>query len=307
MKKQHFTYLSSDGMTEIHAIRWIPDDAPKAVLQISHGMVEYINRYDEFASALAGRGVLVTGNDHLGHGDSVQSEAHYGYFAAENGNECLLKDIHKLRKLTQKEYPQIPYFLLGHSMGSFLVRQYLGFYGEGLAGAVVMGTGYQPRIVTQFGMALATVMAKLKGWDHRSGFLDRIAFGGYNKKFGAPDGKEWLSRNAENVEVYKNEPRCGFVFTLNGYYNLFYSICMLSYPKFLERMPKKLPVFFVAGEDDPVGQFGKGVTKVYQQFLKCGMENVSCKLYPQQRHEILNELERESVYGDIFGWMETLL
>lgn len=303
MKKEHFTYASNDGKTDIHAIRWVPEGKVEAVLQISHGMVEFIDRYDEFASYLAQRGILVTGNDHLGHGQSVRSEDDYGFFAEKDGNRIVLKDIDKLRRMTGKKYPDVPYFLLGHSMGSFLARQYICLYEKGLAGAVIMGTGYQPRIVTQFGMGLTKLLARIKGWDYRSAFVDSLAFGGYNRKFGKPDGKEWLSRNEENVINYKKEKLCNFRFTLNGYYNLFYSIYTLSLERYLSGMPKDLPVFFVAGQDDPVGQFGKGVTKVYRQFMSMGMKDVTCKLYPQDRHEILNELDRETVYGDIYQWM----
>lgn len=304
MRKEHMTYKSNDGRTKIHAICWIPEGEVKAVLQISHGMVEYIDRYDEFAGYLARRQILVVGNDHLGHGQSVQSEEHYGFFAEKEGNKVLLRDIHRLRGIIQEKYPGIPYFLLGHSMGSFLARQYLCLHGEGLAGAVIMGTGYQPRIATQFGMTLTRMMAGIKGWNYRSKLVDSLAFGGYNRKFGKLDGKEWLSRNEENVRKYKGEKLCSFRFTLNGYYNLFYSIYTLSFQNYLDRMPKELPVFFVAGDDDPVGQFGKGVTKVYEQFKEIGMTKVSCKLYPEDRHEILNELDRDIVYEDIERWIK---
>lgn len=304
MKKEHFKYQSNDGVTQIHAIRWEPDGEIKAILQISHGMVEFIDRYHDFAVYLARRGIMVVGNDHLGHGDSVQSEEYYGFFAQKDGNKTLLKDIHKLRTIMQKNYPEIPYYLLGHSMGSFLARQYICLYGKGLAGAVIMGTGYQPRIATQTGMFLSKMMAKFRGWDYRSTLVDSMAFGSYNKKFRAEGEKAWLSRNPQNVKAYMAEKRCSFVFTLNGYYNLFYSIYTLSYRDYLEKMPKDLPVFFVAGEDDPVGQYGRGVRKVYSEFQELGMKNVTCKLYPKDRHEILNELDRETIFEDIYQWIE---
>lgn len=307
MKKEHFTYPSNDGVTQIHAIRWIPDGEVRAVLQISHGMVEYIDRYDEFAGYLAQNGILVTGNDHLGHGESVRSEEYYGFFAEKDGNQTLLRDIRRLQKLTRKEYPEAPYFLLGHSMGSFLARQYLCLHGEELAGAIIMGTGYQPRVMVRFGMGLCSVLARVYGWDHRSKLVDGMAFGGYNRRFGSLEGKEWLSRNEENVRRYVSEKWCSFRFTLNGYYNLFYSIYTLSFEKHLEKMPKDLPVFFVSGAEDPVGQFGRGVQKVYEQFRKIGMRRVSCKFYPEDRHEILNELDREAVSADILRWMEDIL
>lgn len=307
MKKEHIMYPSNDGITKIHAIRWIPDGEIRAVLQIAHGMVEFVDRYDEFAGFLAERGIAVVGNDHLGHGKSVRSEEYYGFFAEKDGNKTVLKDMDRLRRMTEKEYPDVPYFLLGHSMGSFLTRQYICLRGTGLAGAVIMGTGWQPGFVTRFGMILTSLMAKVMGWNYRSLLVDAMAFGGYNRKFGSREGKEWLSRNEENVKKYVNEKLCSFRFTLNGYHNMFISINSLSHRAYLEKMPKNLPVLFVAGEDDPVGQFGRGVRKVYEQFLKLGMKQVTCKLYPKDRHEILNELDRETVYKDIAGWIEEKL
>lgn len=304
MKKEEFCFKSSDGKTSIHAVKWIPEGEVKAILQISHGMVEYIERYEEFAAHLAVRGILTAGHDHLGHGHSIGSEEDFGYFADEQGNTKLLRDINEMRKGLQKEYPDVPYFLLGHSMGSFLARQYICVYGQGLSGAVIMGTGYQPKALTVTGMALTKVMAALKGWRYRSRLIDSMAFGSYNKKFEpARTDKDWLSRNEENVDAYKKEKRCSFMFTLNGYYNLFLSLYKLSCRDYVARMPQELPVFFVSGEDDPVGGFGNGVKKVYAQFEKLGMKNMSIKLYPDDRHEILNELDRDIVYEDITKWI----
>ena len=304
MKKKEFTYPSDDHKTPIHAIRWEPDGPAAGILQISHGMVEYIGRYGEFARYLCERGYVVTGNDHLGHGLSVTGDEMHGYFAKENGNRSVLRDIHKLREITQEMYPGVPYFLLGHSMGSFLARQYLCMNGKGMAGAVIMGTGYQPKAVTALGMTLCRMIASIAGWNYRSRLVDAMAFGSYNRKFGSPAGKEWLSRSEENVAAYVKDPWCSFRFTLNGYYNLFYSIHMLSDEEILDRMPKDLPVLFVSGDQDPVGQFGKGVQKVCDTFRRKGMKDVTCRFYKDDRHEILNEIDREQVYEDIFRWME---
>lgn len=305
MRKEHFRYLSADRKTQIHAVRWIPEGEIQAVLQISHGMVEFIERYEEFASYLAERGVLVTGNDHLGHGDSVRSRAEYGYFAKEKGNMVLLQDIHHLRRLTQKRYPQAPYFLLGHSMGSFLARQYLCLRGEGLAGAVIMGTGAKPRTLVKAGMAVCRAIASVRGWRHRSRLVDAMAFGGYNRRLKHPrTDRDWLTREESLVDAYIADERCQFLFTLNGYYNLFYSLYCLSLPEYVARMPKELPVLFVAGEEDPVGDYGAGVKQVAEEFRQIGVKQVECHLYPEDRHEILNELDRKTVYEDLYRWME---
>lgn len=303
MKSMHFYYKSEDKVTNIHAIEWVPDGEVKAILQIAHGMVEFIDRYKEFAEFLNDRGILVVGNDHLGHGKSVKSKDYYGYFAGEHGNRAVIRDIHKLRIIASKGYENVPYFIMGHSMGSFLVRQYICIHGKGLAGAIIMGTGWHSALETWLGMRLTSAIAAKKGWDYVSDFVDRLAFGGYNASFGDGDGKDWLSANRENVQWCSSEPMCNFKFTVNGYYNMFYGINMLSHKKYLQKMPKDLPVAFVAGDDDPVGNFGVGVLKVYEQFRSLGMSDVSCKLYPGDRHEILNEDDRYDVFNYIYQWI----
>lgn len=304
MRSMHFYYKSEDKVTNIHAIEWVPDGEIKAILQIAHGMVEFIDRYEDFARFLTEQGILVVGNDHLGHGKSVQSQDFYGYFAKDNGNRAVIRDMHKLRQIASKGYDNLPYFIMGHSMGSFLVRQYICMHGKGIAGAIIMGTGYHTGIETWFGMRVADILGKIKGSSYVSDFVDNLAFGSYNAKFGAKEGKEWLSANQENVEWYCNEPLCNFKFTVNGYYNMFYGINMISHTDFLKKMPKNMPVFFVAGQEDPVGSFGKGVRRVYKQFVKLGMQDVELKLYPGDRHEILNENDRAQVYADISKWIE---
>lgn len=308
VKKGYFCYDSKDGRTKIHGVRWEPDGRPRAILQISHGMVEFVERYDGFAQFLCEQGFLVVGNDHLGHGKSIVDEEDFGYFAQENGNQVVLDDLYALTCLTKQQYGSLPYFLLGHSMGSFLARQYLCEHGEELTGAIIMGTGCQPRIAAQMGKFLTKRIAARKGWKYRSAFVDNMAFGGYNKKFEpARTSKDWLSRDEKAVDAYLADKRCSFLFTVNGYYNLFVSLEKLTRKEYLIQMPKALPVLFVAGQDDPVGNFGKGVDKVAAQFKKLGMKDVSEKLYPQARHEILQEINRQEVYEDLSRWLESRL
>ncbi|MGN0166205.1 MAG: alpha/beta fold hydrolase [Lachnospiraceae bacterium] len=303
--KKDFYYQSRDGVTTIHAIEWIPEGEIKAVLQISHGMVEYIDRYDDFAKYLNKFGYYVVGNDHLGHGESVVSRDKYGYFAHPYGNECVVADIHMLRKLTQKKYPDIPYYMLGHSMGSFLLRQYIELHGEGLSGAVIIGTGSQPGAVLDFGMICCKVIAGFHGWEYRSSFLNNLAFSLYNEKFQPiRTDKDWLSKDEEQVDAYKAHPWCNFIFTVNGFYHMFRGIRYIQKKKNIEIIPKNLPVLFAAGTDDPVGAYGKGVKKAYSAFVSVGITDVSLKMYVGDRHEILNETDRKKVYEDIKDWIE---
>lgn len=304
IKEEHFYFTSYEGSVRSHGMRWIPEGTVHAVLQIVHGMAEHIERYREFAVFLAERGIAVVGHDHLGHGRTAQTPEDFGYFAEKNGNGILVEDIHKVLQITRKIYRRQPYILLGHSMGSFLTRQFLCQYGKELDGVIICGTGYHSPATLKVGKRLCKSEANIYGWHRRSGLMLRMAFGSYNKKFQPiRTENDWLSRNEENVDRYEADPMCGFPFTLNGYYNLFVTLQNIINKENLARMPKQLPVFFIAGESDPVGEYGKGVRKVERLFRESGMQNVECRLYPEDRHELLNELDRERVYEDIWEWL----
>ena len=303
--KNEFYYASADGKTQIHAIEWIPEEQPRAIFQMCHGMAEYIDRYNDFAEFLSLNGYYVVGHDHLGHGKSIRSTEQLGFFDEKNGNEYVIADIHKLRVQTEKKYPNLPYFIMGHSMGSFLVRQYIGIYGAGLSGAIVMGTGEQPTSLLKAGRTLCRLLALLHGWDWHSQLVDGMVAGGYEKHFAdEPDGSNWLSRNPENVRKYRNDPMCGFMFTVNAYYHMFSGMIKMNQQEKEGKISKKLPVLFIAGKEDPVGNYGKSVENVYKKYKQCGMQDVKLKLYENDRHEILNELDREQVFIDIWKWLE---
>ena len=305
--KKEFCYPSRDGVTQIHAVEWIPEGEVKGVLQICHGMVEYINRYHDFAEYMCERGYYVTGHDHLGHGQSIRNEEDYGYFEEKKGNQFVIGDIQKLREMTIEKYPDVPYYMLGHSMGSFLLRQYLTMYGKGLSGAIIMGTGYQRSAVLNMGQLVCRVIAAFKGWRYRSRFVDKLSFGSYNKRFEPGEtSKDWITSDKDHRQKYVNDPLCSFMFTLGGYYQMFEGMKVLTRRESMERIPKDLPVLFVAGADDPVGAFGKGVEKVYKKYKTAGMQQVSMHLYEGDRHEILNETDREQVYEDLYQWIESL-
>ncbi len=307
MKKEEFRFRSTNNAVDVRAVKYIPDEKPIAILQIAHGMVEFIDRYDGFAEYLCSKGFLVTGNDHIGHGGSVNSEEDWGYFG-EDGNRHLLDDMHELTKIIKKEYPELPFFLLGHSMGSFYARQYLGEYGNELRGAIIMGTGFEPLFKVKSGMALCKTIAAFKGWRHRSDLVNNIAFGSYGKKFEPLRTRaDWLSKDEAIVDWYVNEPRCSFKFTLNGYYEMFKGIARLHDKALLANVPKDLPILVVSGEDDPVGSFGKEVEATVKSLKDAGVKNVEMKLYPGDRHEILNETDKEVVYVDLYQWLSNLI
>lgn len=305
MKRNEFYFKSCDGVAKIHAAEWFPDGEVRAVLQICHGMTEHIMRYNEFAKYLAEKGFYVTGHDHLGHGQSVQDEDCYGYFHETKGNGYVIGDIHKLRWWTVKRFPGVPYFMLGHSMGSFLLRQYLMGHSEGLSGAIIMGTGHHGKAELTLGRALCRGMAAVRGWKYRSKIINAIGFGGFNRRFSPCETeKDWLTTDTEKRDAYIQDPYCNFIFTVNGYYHMFGGMKFLEKRKNIEKIRKELPLLLVSGQDDPVGGFGKGVRRVYEEYVDAGIENAELRLYEGDRHEILNERDRERVYEDCYMWMK---
>ena len=307
--RDEFYFPSKDGNTEIHTIEWKPEGEVRAVLQICHGMVEYIKRYDEFAQFLCEKGFYVVGNDHLGHGKSVQSKSEYGFFEKKYGNACVLGDIHTLRQRTVKKYPEMPYFILGHSMGSSLLRQYIQMYGNGLSGVVLMGVVTDHRRSSLlFVKQLCRLMAAVRGWHYRSRMVDELVTGSFNKKFKPSVTRaDWITSDKEHLDAYVTDPLCSFMFTVNAYYSMMAGMLGMQKKENISMIPKSLPVLFVSGAEDPVGNFGKGVRKVCEIYKSAGLRDVSLKLYEGDRHEILNETNREQVYQELYEWFEEKL
>ncbi len=305
MKKESFYFESKVDGQKIHALKYIPDGEVTAVLQISHGMVEFIERYEDFAAFLCENNIMVVGNDHRGHGDTAKTPEEYGYFVKDNPTETVLSDIHTLTILVKREYPDVPYFLMGHSMGSFFARRYLCHYGDKLSGAIIMGTGCQARALVKLGKALTKIIGLFRTDKHRSGLIEIMAFGTYNKKFKpARTRMDWLSKDEAAVDRFIAEKRCDFRFTLNAFYGMFNCIDSLYNKENLSNMPKELPTLFVSGSLDPVGGYEKGVRKAYGHFQKAGMKNIQLKFYKEDRHEPLHETDKEVVYSDILCWLK---
>ena len=304
IKKEELFFDSRDNISKIHAIRWIPEGEPKAILQIVHGMAEYVDRYHDFAVKMAKKGFLVVGNDHLGHGLSVQGDGAYGYFCENDPATVVVRDVHRLKKLTQNEYPGLPYFIMGHSMGSFITRNYICKYGTGIDGAIIMGTGMQKKALVNSARKMVAVQKVMHGSKYVSMGINKAVFGQYNKKLENPQtAMDWLSRDEKKVEAYINDPLCGFTFTVNGFHTLFELIWRLYKQENLEKMPKHLPVMFASGADDPVGDYFEGVERAVESFKEAGMQDITVKKYEKGRHELLNEPEWETVAEDIYSWL----
>lgn len=297
-------YPSSDGKTTIHACIWRPEGQVKGVLQIIHGMAEYAERYAPFAEFLTKQGYLVCADDHLGHGKSVVSEEELGYFTDGQSNGTVLTDIRQLNLTVREQAEGVPYFVLGHSMGSFFCRKYITLYGNEFAGAVIMGTGYQPAVATGMGKALSRLIAAFKGWKYRSAFIDNLAFGSYNKKFEKRTELDWLSANRDNVDNYIADKLCGVKFTCSGFYGLFSIVGEACRNSTVRSVPKDLPLLLVAGSDDPVGGYSKGVVKLYDKLNRFGVKDVEMTLYNGCRHEILNDDCAPQVMEDILQFMQ---
>ena len=311
MQSRRFTFPSADGIHEIRAMEWRPEEGcpVHGVVQIIHGMCEYLERYEEFASYLCDHGFIAAIHDQLGHGDTARSREEFGFFTETPGpSGVLTADIDRMRIFMRQCYPQLPYFMLGHSMGSYLLRKYLAEHdAEDLSGAIIMGTGYVPPLKTRGALGLIRANAAVHGWHYRSGLIRQIATGGgpYRRydTYGKDVARSWLSKNEENVRAYYANPKSHFIFTLNGYEGLLEAVLSSCSSGAFASFPKELPVYLVSGELDPVGDLGEGVRKVYELFKKAGLKDISMRLFAGDRHEILNETDRADVYADLLGWI----
>ena len=301
---QDFYFQSSTGRTSIHALKCVPDSKPRAVVQIAHGIAEHIDRYRPFMEFLAGNGFVVAGNDHLGHGKSIRVPEEQGFFAEKDGWWRVVDDMDKLHDIMSNEYPELPYVLFGHSMGSFLTRTYLIKHPDKYDGVILSGTGHQSPALVLGGNAAATVMAKLNGAMGDGAKLDSLAFGTYLSKIENPRTKfDWLSRDAEQVDKYIADPLCGFVGKIGLYRDMMQGIKFITDKKNIAQMNKEKTVYFMSGDGDPVGDYGKGVERAYKAFCDAGLHDVFMRLYPGGRHEMLNETNKEQVYQDILSWL----
>lgn len=302
-------YLNStDGVHKLHTVVWEPDLDVKMVLQISHGMCEYVARYDEFARFLASKGIVVVGNDHLGHGLTANGVEDLGYFHETDGSKILVDDLYEITKEFKKRYETVPYVLFGHSMGSFIARRYFMTYGNELDGAIIMGTGGQPKILIGVAYTYIAIAKAIRGSKHRSKIFNWLTFCSYNKRIkNKRTDKDWLSVNEENVDTFIGDEYCNFTFTLNGFHTMTDTVNYIQKKENIEKIPKTLPMFIIAGEEDPVGAYGKTIRQIYRKYREAGISDISMHLYPGIRHEIFFEDNREEIFGDIYTWLKQFM
>lgn len=305
MTVQDFTFPSSDGRHQCHARLWLPEGAPRGVVQIVHGVAEHVGRYDEFAAFLTEHGFAVGGEDHLGHGETARGDSSFGWFGPKNGWTLVAEDVRALRLRLGDQFPGVPYFLFGHSMGSFLTRTYLYRWPGTVDGAILSGTGQEPAPLVIFGRILASLIAKIRGGDKVSPLVHTLSLGAYNRQF-APNrtGADWISRDEKQVDRYLADPLCQITPAVGLYRDMMGGLREIAAPRNLSRMDPDTPILFLSGDQDPVGSNGKGVRKVYEMFRRTGCREVTLKLYPGGRHEMLHEQNWQEVYEDALSWLE---
>ncbi|GIN71780.1 alpha/beta hydrolase [Bacillus sp. J14TS2] len=300
-------WVRMDDGVEVFMKKWTsPTITPKAVLQISHGMAEHIERYNHFAHYLVNKGIFVYGSDHRGHGRTGERMGHLGYFAAQDGFERAVEDLYVINREISQDISNLPIYMFGHSMGSFLARRFMQTYSQAVKGAIISGTAGDPGIAGKIGKSIAKREMHKKGGKSPSPLLNRLTFGSYNKKF--PQQKtefDWLTRDAHKVKEYIEDPLCGFICTSSFFYDLFTGLEKIHDDQQVRKVPSKFPILIISGEDDPVGGKAlKGVHRVVKQWEKNGLDNIKTIFFKQGRHELLNETNQLEVYQLIFDWLK---
>lgn len=301
------SFKSEDGVI-INYNLWKPDNEPKAILQICHGLAEHINVYHEFAEFLNKNDILVVGNDHRGHGRNITKEENMGYFSDADGWSKILDDTMQLTSIIKNDYKDTPYLLFGHSMGSFIARSYIQESTNDLDGIIICGTGGFPKPLGNIGIIIAKSVAKLYGKQHHSKLLDKLSFGSYNDQF-KPNRTsfDWLTRLEERVDGYIQDPLRGFVSTSQLYIDLLTAIKSIDTTNNLLKTDKDFPILIISGDLDPVGDSGKYIVSLYNEYKQQNYSNVHYKLYSECRHELLNEINRYEIMEDILKWIKVSL
>jgi alpha-beta hydrolase superfamily lysophospholipase len=309
MQCESFTINTTDNI-KLCGFKWLPNDNQpiKAVVQIIHGMAEHAMRYERFAKALTQKGFAVYAYDQRGHGTTAGSMENIGFLSEEDGWGKVVDDAFKISQEVKKDYPDMPLFLFGHSMGSFVARSYIARFGNHLDGVVLSATGGDPGLLGKIGKFVAWCEKKTKGIHTPSPLLDKLSFGKFNKAF-RPNRTDydWLSRDNAEVDKYINDPLSGGIFTAGFFYDFLTGINDIHQNTTIAKIPKNLPIYLFSGDKDPVGNFSKGVLQVARSYQLAGIKDVEYLFYKDGRHEMLNEINREDVYKDIISWFNTHL
>lgn len=305
LHKEEVWFDSADAISRTAGYVYTMPGVPvHAVLQLSHGMCEYIGRYEGMAEYFAARGIAVAGNDHIGHGRTGRPEA-MGQFGP-GGRKAVLQDLHTMNSLLHLKFPEAPVFLYGHSMGSFFARWYAEVYGGSIRGLVISGTA-GPAAANKAGLALSAAIARAKGESYISPLMIRLQ-GDYNKKIpGAKSPNAWLTRDEAVVQAYDNDPYCQIKFTASAYREMLAVLSHVSTRAWAESLPKTLPILLVAGNADPVGDYGRGVRRVAAMLSRAGMQDLHCRIWPGGRHEMHQELQKEEVFQTVYNWLQKRL
>lgn len=301
---QNFNFKTKSG-TSINSYKWTPTGQAKAIVQISHGMNEHILRYTEFANFLAEKGYIVYGNDHLGHGKSLLEGGELGYISDGDGFADMVDEMKSLTDLIKAEHPDLKLFIFSHSMGSFLAQRYIQLYADEIDGVILSGTNGEPPAALNAGISLSNMIMKRKSRRYKSKLIEALSFGTYNKKI-KPKRTEfdWLSRDTKEVDKYIEDPLCGNLFPVSFFHDLYIGMRDVHKDEYLQKIPKDLGIYILAGKDDPVGNYGKGIVGLNNIYKRLGIRDVEYKLYEGGRHEMLNETNKLEVMIDVLNWLE---
>ena len=301
------SFPSVDGKHTVYAEIYIPKDRePVGIVQLAHGMVDYVGRYTALADFLTEKGYIFAGNHHLGHGKSVTDESDYGFFGESEGYKFVIDDMYSMNEYLRKTYPGLPLIVMGHSMGSFITRLYTVKYPDSMSGVIIHGTGGKNPALP-LGKFVTKLLMTFKGPRKRSDLIENLAFGAYNSHFPKSEGKNaWLTRDIQSVSGRDDDKYTNFKFTLSGYYDLFTMLGECNKQAWFDNYPKKLPTLVISGDADPVGNYGKGPRQVYARLGEAGCEKLTLKMYEGARHELFNEINKDEVFADILSWIEGL-
>ena len=302
------SFPSCDGINTVHGTIYIPDTEPRGIIQLSHGMVDHVGRYEELGKFLAEHGYVFAGNDHLGHGMTAdKSGTEFGYFANKGGTDLVLRDLHAMNKLLRERFGGMKPVIMGHSMGSFLSRLYVEKYPSSVSGHIIHGTGGPLGAAVPMGIGLVNLIMLFRGTKHRSSLVKSIAFAGYNSHFPKSEGENaWLTRDVAAVSDRSQNPYTSFTFTVSAYKELFTMVGKCNSKSWFSSYPKQLKTLILSGDEDPVGKYGNGVRYVYKHLLLAGANDISMKIYQGARHELFNETNKYEVFSDMENWLDRI-